>query len=317
MRYREDPISQPKNPSAQAPAVEALKLYKRYGELTAVDHIDFNVSRGEAFGLLGPNGAGKSTTMRMIYCRTPLTSGQLSVEGWDVSRYPRKIKTMVGVVPQENNLDPDLNVIENLLVYGRYFRIPREQAERRAAELLDFMELTEKRDTHVEDLSGGLKRRLVVARALINNPKVLILDEPTTGLDPHARHDLWDRLRQLRRLQITILLSTHYMEEAEKLCDRLIIIDQGRIITCGEPKRLIEENVSKFVLEVHAPDGRELSAASPQVNGEIHGSTHYYFAPSPELLSSLMQQYEGNKSLLRPANLEDVFLKLTGHRRLE
>ncbi|MDA2934810.1 ATP-binding cassette domain-containing protein [Acidobacteria bacterium AH-259-D05] len=293
-------------------AVEARQVVKRYGALTAVDQVEFTVDPGEAFGLLGPNGAGKSTIMRMIYGRTLLTSGHLLVEGWDVKHHPQKIKALVGVVPQENNLDPDLNVIDNLSVYARYFRIPRGKIQKRAEELLDFVNLMEKRNTWVETLSGGMKRRLIVARALINNPRVLVLDEPTTGLDPHVRHDLWDRLRELRSRNITILLSTHYMEEAEKLCDRLIIIDQAKILAMGKPAELIERNVSKFVLEIHEADGLKPLTPRGEVITEVHGATHYYFAPTPELLTPLMGQFASHKSLLRPSNLEDVFLKLTG-----
>ncbi len=307
----------PDQPILPQQAVVAHRLLKKYGSLTAVDQIDFTVEKGEAFGLLGPNGAGKSTTMRMIYCRTPFTGGSLRVEKWDVRQHPKQIKAIVGVVPQENNLDPDLNVIENLLVYARYFRIGEEEARVRAQRLLGFMGLTEKQDTHVEALSGGMKRRLIVARALINHPRILIMDEPTTGLDPWARHDLWDRLRELRRRRITILLSTHYMEEAEKLCDRLIIMDRGKILTEGAPRQLVEKSVSKFVLEIHGADGSDLPSLSPQVTVQTHGSTHYYFAPSPELLTPLIDQHPNHKSLLRPSNLEDVFLKLTGRDRLQ
>ena len=303
--------------SASPHAIEGSRVVKKYGDLTAVDEIDFTVNRGEALGLLGPNGAGKSTLMRMIYCRTPLTSGALLVEGWDVEQDQRKIKALVGVVPQENNLDPDLNVIENLKVYARYFRIPSQQAQTLAEDLLAFVNLGDKKQTGVESLSGGMKRRLIVARALMNRPRVLVLDEPTTGLDPHVRHDLWDRLRELRRRQITILLSTHYMEEAQELCDRLIIMDQGQILASGKPQELIRLNVSNFVLEIHEMDGREPVVPHPEVNSETHGTTHYYFAPSLELLTPLMNQYPEHQSLLRPANLEDVFLKLTGRNRLE
>ena len=298
-------------------AIEGSRVVKKYGELTAVDDMDFTVKRGEAFGLLGPNGAGKSTLMRMIYCRTPLTSGSLSVEGWDVGQDQKKIKALVGVVPQENNLDPDLNVIENLIVYARYFRIPSHQAQARAEDLLAFVNLGDKKHTGVEALSGGMKRRLIVARALMNGPKVLVLDEPTTGLDPHVRHDLWDRLRELRRRQITILLSTHYLEEAEQLCDRLIIMDHGKILASGKPQELIRLNVSNFALEIHEMDGQEPVLSHPEVTSETHGTTHYYFASSLELLTPLMNQYPHHQSLLRPANLEDVFLKLTGRSRLE
>jgi lipooligosaccharide transport system ATP-binding protein len=303
--------------SASPYAIEGSRVVKKYGNLIAVDEMDFTVHRGEAFGLLGPNGAGKSTLMRMIYCRTPLTSGRLLVEGWDVGQDQRKIKALVGVVPQENNLDPDLNVIENLRVYARYFRIPSDQAQPLAEDLLTFVNLGDKKHTAVESLSGGMKRRLIVARALMNRPRVLVLDEPTTGLDPHVRHDLWDRLRELRRRKITILLSTHYMEEAQELCDRLIIMDHGRILAAGKPHELIQVNVSNFALEIHEMDGQEPVASHPKINSEIHGATHYYFAPSLELLTPLMNQYPQHQSLLRPANLEDVFLKLTGRSRLE
>ena len=298
-------------------AIESRQVVKKFGELTAVDEMDFTVKRGEVFGLLGPNGAGKSTLMRMIYCRTPLTSGSLLVEGWDVGRDQRKIKALVGVVPQENNLDPDLNVTDNLKVYARYFRIPAHQAQSLAEDLLAFMSLGDKKDTGVEELSGGMKRRLIVARALMNGPKVLVLDEPTTGLDPHGRHDLWDRLRELRRRQITILLSTHYMEEAQELCDRLIIMDRGKILASGKPKELIRLNVSNFVLEIHEMDGLKPLVSHPEVTPEVHGATHYYFAPSLELLTPLMNQYPHHQSLIRPSNLEDVFLKLTGRSQLE
>ncbi len=303
--------------SASPNAIEGSRVVKKYGDLTAVDEMDFTVKRGEAFGLLGPNGAGKSTLMRMIYCRTPLTSGRLLVEGWDVGQDPKKIKALVGVVPQENNLDPDLNVIENLIVYARYFRIPSHQAQTLAEDLLAFVNLGNKKHTGVEALSGGMKRRLIVARALINSPKVLVLDEPTTGLDPHVRHDLWDRLRELRRRQITILLSTHYLEEAQQLCDRLIIMDQGKILASGKPQELIQLNVSNFALEIHEMDGQEPVVSHPEVTSETHGATHYYFASSLELLTPLMNQFPHHQSLLRPANLEDVFLKLTGRSRLE
>ena len=299
------------------PAVEAQLLLKKYGVSTAVNRIDFTVRHGEAFGLLGPNGAGKSTTLRMIYCRTHLTSGELRVDGFDVKRDAPKIKALIGVVPQENNLDPDLNVIENLMVYARYFQIDLREAAQRAGELLEFMGLGEKHDSEVEALSGGMKRRLIVARALINNPKILILDEPTTGLDPHARHDLWDRLRELQSRKITILLSTHYMEEAERLCDRLIIMNKGRILILGEPKTLIETHVLRFVLEVHEVSTNKRVSLPPQVIAETRGPTLYYFSPSPELLTPLIREHKGYSTLLRPSNLEDVFLKMTGRERVE
>jgi lipooligosaccharide transport system ATP-binding protein len=299
-------------------AIEARELVKCYGELVAVNEVSFSVHYGEAFGMLGPNGAGKSTIMRMVYCRTPLTSGKLWVNGLDVTCNPRAVKYLVGVVPQENNLDPDLNVRQNLLVYARYFRIPRAEAEQRAEELLHFFELEDKRHTPIEALSGGMKRRLVIARALLNGPAILILDEPTTGLDPHVRHAIWDKLRQLRQQGLTILLSTHYMDEAEKLCDRLLIIDHGRILVEGTPRQLIEKYALQYALEARGCNGRRLLSplAAPQIIAAQRGSTHYYFAPSPEHLAPLIHAYEGCETLLRHSNLEDVFLSLTDSGRL-
>lgn len=292
-------------------AVEAKDLVKDYGNLVAVNGVSFNVRYGEAFGMLGPNGAGKSTIMRMIICRSPLTRGSLDVVGLDVTSHPRAIKESVGVVPQENNLDPDLNVRDNLLVYSRYFRIPRKVAERRADELIEFVDLLDKRDSRIETLSGGMKRRLMIARALINNPMILILDEPTTGLDPHVRLAIWDKLRQLRDRGLTILLSTHYMDEAEKLCDRLVIIDKGNILVSGTPRELIERYAMHFALEARGCNGQPLTPTSPEIIAERRGSTHFYFAPTAELLAPLMSEYEDRETYLRPSNLEDVFLRLT------
>jgi lipooligosaccharide transport system ATP-binding protein len=298
-------------------AVEATNLTKSYRDLVAVNKVNFTVSPGEAFGLLGPNGAGKSTIMRMIYCRNPLTSGSLMVNGKDVTRYPREIKARVGVVPQENNLDPDLSVRENLLVYSRYFNIPRDIAAKRADELLKFFELEEKRAVSIEELSGGMKRRLMIARALINEPEMLILDEPTTGLDPQVRHSIWDRLRELRGQGMTILLSTHYMDEAEKLCDRLIIIDQGQILVTGTPRELIARYALNFALEARGCNGNAVAVAvAPEIIAERRGSTHYYFARSAEQLSGLIPAYQECETFLRPSNLEDVFLRLTDSKEL-
>jgi lipooligosaccharide transport system ATP-binding protein len=299
-------------------AVEARELTKRYGELVAVNGISFDVGHGEAFGMLGPNGAGKSTILRMVYCRTPLTAGTLRVGGFEVTRAPRAIKAIVGVVPQENNLDPDLNVFQNLLVYARYFSIPRPEAERRASELLRFVELEDKGQAAIETLSGGMKRRLMIARSLLNRPSILILDEPTTGLDPHVRHAIWDKLRELRGQGLTILLSTHYMDEAEKLCDRLLIIDYGRILVSGTPRELIARYASHFAFEARGCNGRPLQAPPgvTEVIAERHGSTHYYFAPSAEHLAHLIHAYEDCETFLRPSNLEDVFLRLTDSDRL-
>ncbi|MFN7946395.1 MAG: ATP-binding cassette domain-containing protein [Blastocatellia bacterium] len=299
-------------------AVEARDLVKRYNDLTAVDGISFTVSPGEAFGLLGPNGAGKSTTMRMIYCRTPLSAGTLNVAGLNVTTHPREIKSIVGVIPQENNLDPDLNVRDNLLVYARYFRLPRREAERRTDELISFVELEDKRTTRIEALSGGMKRRLMIARGLINQPQILVLDEPTTGLDPHVRHAIWEKLRELRGQGLTILLSTHYMDEAEKLCDRLLIINHGRILVSGTPRELIARYALHFALEARGCNGQPLQPLVQMDNiiAEQRGSTHFYFAPSAEHLAPLIKAYENCETFLRPSNLEDVFLRLTGDESL-
>ncbi len=218
--------------------VTAKNLTKDYKSLRAVDHIEFEISSAECFGFLGPNGAGKTTVMRMIYCFLPVTSGELKVVGLDVADHQSEIKSRTGVMPQENNLDPDLTVMENLVVYARYFDIPTAEAKARARHLLEFVEITSKADEKIEHLSGGLKRRLVLARSLINNPGMLILDEPTTGLDPHSRRATWDNLRSLMSQSTTLILTTHYMEEAEVLCDRVAIMDAGRIVTIGTPAEL-------------------------------------------------------------------------------
>jgi lipooligosaccharide transport system ATP-binding protein len=297
-------------------AVEAQDLLKSYGDLVAVNRISFNVRYGEAFGMLGPNGAGKSTMMRMIYCRTPLTAGLLRVTGQDVTRDAHAIKEKVGVVPQENNLDPDLSVRDNLLIYARYFRIPRHIAEQRADELIEFVELREKRDVRIETLSGGMKRRLMIARALVNQPQILVLDEPTTGLDPHVRLAIWEKLRELREQGLTIVLSTHYMDEAEKLCDRLVIVDRGQILVSGTPRELIREHAQHFALEARGCNGRPLQTSLPHVLAERRGSSHFYFASTAEELAPLMKEYEEYEVVLRPSNLEDVFLLLTDNERL-
>ncbi|HEY6190131.1 MAG TPA: ABC transporter ATP-binding protein [Pyrinomonadaceae bacterium] len=293
--------------------VTAHALTKLYGGAVAVDHIDLSVRRGETFGLLGPNGAGKSTTMRMIACRTPPTSGQLFVEGIDVRLAPRRVRSLIGVVPQDNNLDPDLDVRQNLLVYARYYRLPRELAQRRCDELLRLSGLTARARARIDQLSGGMKRRLMIARALIHEPRLLVLDEPTTGLDPQVRQEIWQRLEELRRRSgVTILLSTHYMDEAEKLCERLLVIDRGRILATGAPAELIHARVSRYALEVRDVDSLPLLESSRQVSAVLRGGAHFYFAPAPELLTPIMKRYEGRRVLLRPSNLEDVFLQLVG-----
>src|SRR5512135_1183770 len=218
--------------------VTAKGLTKDYGSLRAVDGIDFEISHGEFFGFLGPNGAGKTTVMRIIYCFMPPSSGEVKVFDMDVAKDPSRIKARIGVMPQEDNLDPDLTVLENLLVYARYFDIPKREALRSASELLKFVEIEGKAKTKIGDLSGGMKRRLTLARSLINEPELLILDEPTTGLDPHSRHAVWERMRRLKSNGTTLLLTTHYMEEAEKICDRVAIMDSGRIVVIDSPSNL-------------------------------------------------------------------------------
>jgi lipooligosaccharide transport system ATP-binding protein len=292
-------------------AVSAKNVVKLFGNFRAVDDITFDVAQGETFAVLGENGAGKSTTMRMIACRSELNSGRLQVEGLDVKNDGRKIRSLIGVVAQENNLDPDLNVRENLIVYSRYFRIPKAAAQQRCKELLDFIRLSEKADSKVEHLSGGMKRRLTIARALLHRPKILLLDEPTTGLDPNVRQEIWEKLEELRHTEnLTIVLSTHYMDEAEKLARRLILMSHGKIIIQGEPRQIISEKVKAFALEVREAGVLKLQKVSDSVIAQKRGLSHLYFAQSISELTSLMNYYGQRQMLLRPSNLEDVFLQL-------
>jgi len=301
----------------------ARNLKKSYNGFEAVKGVDFKVYRGECFGFLGPNGAGKTTTMKMIYGAVIPTDGELEVAGLDVRRCEREIKRRIGVVPQENNLDDDLMVKENLLVYGRYYDLPRKLALQRAEELLDFVQLTEKADSRVEQLSGGMKRRLLIARALINDPEIVVLDEPTTGLDPQARHLVWDRLRALTIEGKTLLLTTHYMEEAARLCDRLVIMEAGLIIAAGSPKQLVDEYVSPQVLEFRArPEDLErlrpvVEAASDAV--ERTGEALLAFTADADALIEKVRAsgLEVENTVYRQAGLEDVFLRLTGRRLIE
>ncbi|MGH8938440.1 MAG: ABC transporter ATP-binding protein, partial [Actinomycetes bacterium] len=240
---------------SELPLVHARGLVKRFGDFTAVDGIDVDVARGEAFGFLGPNGAGKSSTMRMIGCVSPVTSGTLRVLGMDPAVEASQIKARLGVVPQEDTLDVELTVRENLMVYGRYFGLPRTVLAERADRLLEFVQLAERADSRVEPLSGGVKRRLTIARSLINEPEMLLLDEPTTGLDPQARHALWDRLFRLKQQGVTLVLTTHYMDEAEQLCDRLVVMDGGRFAAEGAPRDLIREWSTREVVELRFQPG--------------------------------------------------------------
>src|SRR6195952_1851760 len=245
-----------------APVITAASLTKKYKDFAAVDGISFEVEPGESFGLLGPNGWGKSTTMRMIGAVSTRTGGDLSILGLDPNEYGPAIRSQLGVVPQADNLDTELRVRDNLLVYGRYFGLPRAQVAQRADELLEFAQLTDRAKSKVDDLSGGMKRRLTIARALINDPKILLLDEPTTGLDPQARHVLWDRLFRLKEQGTTLVLTTHYMDEAEQLCDRLVVVDKGQIMAEGAPAALIREHSSKEVLEVRFGSDKNEGAAA-------------------------------------------------------
>jgi lipooligosaccharide transport system ATP-binding protein len=311
----ESQTSQPERhltPDTQNPyVVRAHDLTKIYGKHTAVDGIDFCVQRGETFGLLGPNGAGKSTTMRMIACRTPLTRGDLLVEGLDVRTQARQIRSLIGVVPQDNNLDPDLNVLKNLIIYASYYGITKTRATERAEELLQFIGMTGRADSRVDQLSGGMKRRLIIARALLHEPRLLVLDEPTTGLDPQVRQEIWQKLEELQRVSgVTILLSTHYMDEAEKLCERLVVIDHGRILATGTPRDLVLSKVSRYALEVRDVGDLPLHAASDGITAVARNAAHFYFAANAETLTPLMHEYEGRRRMIRLSNLEDVFLQL-------
>jgi lipooligosaccharide transport system ATP-binding protein len=299
--------------------VVARSLTKRFGSFVAVDGIDFDIQRGEAFGFLGPNGAGKSSTMRMVGCVSPVSAGELRVLGLDPGRDGPAIRSRLGVVPQEDNLDTELTVWDNMIIYGRYFDLPRPVIRERAAELLDFVQLADRRDSRVDPLSGGMKRRLTIARALINEPEVLLLDEPTTGLDPQARHQLWDRLHRLKQSGVTLVLTTHYMDEAEQLCDRLVIMDGGRIVAEGSPRALIERHATREVVELRFASAADHLAAAPELRalGErvepladrVLVYTHDGDATADAVMSN---GHDPAAVLVRRASLEDVFLILTG-----
>lgn len=298
--------------------IYARGLLKRFGDLVAVDGIDFSVAEGECYGMLGPNGAGKTSTIRMITCVSPLTGGELFVNGMDVRTEGRRIKAKLGVVSQEENLDPDLTVQQNLAVYARYYDIPAAEARRRADELLELFQLQDRRGEIVENLSGGMKRRLIVARALINQPRILVLDEPTTGLDPQARHLVWQKLRYLQSQGITMLVTTHYMEEAAHICNRLMVMHRGRILAEGPPKELIQRHVGRQVLELSLNDGRRQAALDvlrrrEDLRLEDVENVLYVYGQAQEwepLLEELALADEEVR--LREATLEDVFLQLTG-----
>src|SRR5437763_8736100 len=309
--------------SAVAPLIHARGLVKRFGDFVAVDGIDFDVAPGEAFGFLGPNGAGKSSTMRMIGCVSPVSAGELRILGLDPAADGPAIRGRLGVVPQADTLDNELTVQENLFIYGRYFGLTRADVRARAKELLDFVQLGERAKSKVEPLSGGMKRRLTIARALVNEPELLLLDEPTTGLDPQARHLVWDRLYRLKQRGVTIVLTTHYMDEAEQLCDRLVVMDKAKIVASGSPRNLIDRYSTREVLELRFPID-----AAPLLDGKLEG-----IADRVEVLPDRVLLYtqdgeaaaaalhgrgvQPESTLVRRSTLEDVFLRLTGRSLIE
>ncbi len=320
--------------TAVSSVISARSLRKEFGGFVAVDDIDFDVAPGESFGFLGPNGAGKTSTMRMVGCVSPITSGTMRIFGLDPGQDGSAIRARMGVVPQADQLDSELTVVENLVIYGRYFDIPRSECKRRAAELLDFVQLTERANDRVDPLSGGMKRRLTIARSLMSEPDLLLLDEPTTGLDPQARHILWDRLYRLKQRGVTLVLTTHYMDEAEQLCDRLVVMDGGRIVAEGSPRGLIEQHATREVLELrlHREEiGIESAAGDPHgvaAGDEAALASIDGIGDRQEVLPDrvLIYAHDGEAalaevhrrgiepvgSLVRRSSLEDVFLRLTG-----
>ncbi len=305
-------------PWMQEPVVSARALTKHFDDFVAVDSVDFDVRPGEAFGFLGPNGAGKSSTMKMIGAVSPITSGTLTVFGMDPATEGRQIRARLGVVPQEDNLDQELTVEENLIIYGRYFDLPRSVIRPRIDELLAFAQLEDRRTSKVEPLSGGMKRRLTIARSLISEPDVVLLDEPTTGLDPQARHLLWERLYQLKERGVTLIITTHYMDEAEQLCDRLVIMDHGKIVAEGSPAQLIANNTSRDVLELRFPtEGRPESISRLDgIGKKLEILPDRVLVSTDDAEASLAEVYARDlhpiANLVRRSTLEDVFLALTG-----
>ena len=303
--------------------VTARGLTKRFGDLVAVDDIDFDISEGRAFGFLGPNGAGKTSTMRMIAAVSPITSGELRVLGLDPATQGSELRARLGVVPQEDTLDTELTVYENLYIYGRYFGLSGTVLKERVDELLDFVQLADRRDSIVEPLSGGMKRRLTIARGLINQPELLILDEPTTGLDPQARHALWDRLYRLKQQGVTLIITTHYMDEAEQLCDRLVVMDKAKIAAEGSPAELIAEFSTREVVELRFPVG-EQDAAMPRLEGvatrieELPDRILLYTSNGDQTTHEITERgIHPEATVVRRSTLEDVFLRLTGRTLIE
>ena len=300
------------------PLISARQLVKRFGDFVAVAGIDVEVRRGESFGFLGPNGAGKSSTMRMIGCVSPVTEGELRIFGLDPARDGKQIRARIGVVPQQDQLDEQLSVEDNMLIYGRYFDLPRSVCRERTKELLEFVQLADRAKSRIEPLSGGMKRRVTIARSLINEPELLLLDEPTTGLDPQARHVLWDRLYRLKQRGVTLVLTTHYMDEAEQLCDRLVVMDGGRIVAEGSPRELIERHSTREVLELRFPAGTNEERAH-EIDGigdrhEVLPDRVLIYAHDGEaaLAEAHARGTTPESALVRRSSLEDVFLRLTG-----
>jgi lipooligosaccharide transport system ATP-binding protein len=311
----------PETPSN--PLIHARQLTKRFGDFTAVDAIDFDVAAGESFGFLGPNGAGKTSTMRMIGCTSPISEGTLEVMGMNPAVHGPQIRARLGVVPQQDTLDTELTVRENLAIYGRYFGLSRSEVGRRADELLEFAQLSERANDQVEPLSGGMKRRLTIARSLINEPTLLLLDEPTTGLDPQARHLLWDRLYRLKQRGVTLVLTTHYMDEAEQLCDRLVVMDKAKIVAEGSPRKLIEQYSTREVTELRFAPG-----IAETLDGRLDGIAQrvehlpdriLLYADDGEAAAVAVNQrgLKPETVLVRRSSLEDVFLRLTGRSLIE
>jgi lipooligosaccharide transport system ATP-binding protein len=298
--------------------IKATGLRKEFGDFVAVDGIDFEVRKGEAFGFLGPNGAGKTSTMKMIGAVSPISGGTISVLGLDPATEGPRLRSRLGVVPQDNNLDEELTVYDNLIMYGRYFDLSRSVLKERITELLDFVQLTEKADSKVAALSGGMKRRVIIARGLINEPDLYILDEPTTGLDPQARHVLWDRLYRLKQRGVTLIITTHYMDEAEQLCDRLVVMDGGKIVAEGSPRSLIETYTPRDVVELRFPVG-----VLETLNGQIEELSDHteiladralvYTSDADQMIANVHERGMAPETVLaRRSTLEDVFLRLTG-----
>ncbi len=299
--------------SNDLPIISASQLYKSFSDTEVVRGVDFTVYKGCCYGFLGPNGAGKTTTLNMIEGISPMTSGRLTVFGYELPEQGAMARARMGIVPQMDNLDPDFSVIQNLRIYGSYFRLPKKILEKRIKELLAFMQLSDRANEKPDNLSGGMKRRLTIARALVNDPELIILDEPTTGLDPQVRHVIWDQLRKLMQNGKTILMTTHYMDEAERLCDELLMMDHGKILDQGSPRQLIEKHVERYVVELDNKAGlfKQLQEI-PGTRLEVHADTLFCYCNEQQPVIDLLAKLGNAHYFFRPCNLEDVFLNMTG-----